>query len=308
MYHIIVNPASRSGKGIHVWKNIIFPMLEDRGIKFQVYFSEKNGDATHLAKRLLREHSQRPLPVIILGGDGTINEFLQGTEDLSQFALGYIPTGSSNDLARDLHISTDPRTAMQHILDAKETTPMDLGTVTLADGTTYHFAVSCGIGYDARVCQESNQSRFKHILNTVKLGKLTYLVIALKNLITSKMVTCTITIDDREPIEAKKMLFSVGMIHRFEGGGFMFCPAADYRDGLIDLCSAGNIPRLIIPFLLPTAFFGKHLLFRNINAYRGKYITIESPIDLWLHTDGEARIRTRKITLSCRQHALNIYL
>ncbi len=308
MYHVIVNPASRSGKGVSVWENIISPILEDRGIKFRVYFSERPGEVSHLPQRLLAEYPQRPLPVIILGGDGTINEFIQGSADLSQFALGYIPTGSSNDLARDLRISTDPRTALQRILSAEAPIPMDLGTVTLEDGTTRHFAVSCGIGYDASVCQESNESKIKKLLNNIGLGKLTYLGIALKQLITGKMVTCTVTIDDKAPVSVKRMLFAAGMIHRYEGGGFMFCPKADYQDGLLDLCTAGNIPKPIIPFLLPTAFFGKHLVFHNVNAYKGQTITIESPVELWVHTDGEAQIKARKITLTCWSDAINMYL
>lgn len=331
MYHIIVNPASRSGKGIQIWQNIVEPALAEKQVAYQVYFSEKAGDVAQLAAQIQNERKQAqpaslinerkqtlsaslvegneqgPLSFIVLGGDGTINEFLQGMEDLSQVELGYIPTGSSNDLARDLRIPKDPKAALELILNAQETTSIDVGVVTLGDGTTLRFAVSCGIGYDANVCAESAQSKIKKVLNHVGLGKLTYLGIALKQIITSKVTSCTLTVDEQDPITIKKLLFIATMIHKYEGGGFMFCPDADPQDGILNLCSAGNLPKPIIPFILPTAFFGKHFFFKNINVFEGRKVTIEAPVELWVHTDGEARYKTSKITLTCMQQALKMY-
>lgn len=54
---------------------------------------------------------------------------------------------------------------------------MDLGTVTYEDGQSRLFCVSCGIGYDAAVCEEALHSKMKNVLNKIGLGKLTYLSI-----------------------------------------------------------------------------------------------------------------------------------
>ena len=112
MYHIIINPASRSGKGLKLWKEIVEPALHKEGIAYRSYFSKEAGDVARLAREITAsDHHQEKQTLIILGGDGTVNEALQGMEDPSQMILGYIPTGSSNDLARDLKIPRDPAEA-----------------------------------------------------------------------------------------------------------------------------------------------------------------------------------------------------
>ncbi|MCH5275432.1 MAG: diacylglycerol kinase family lipid kinase [Lachnospiraceae bacterium] len=307
MYHIIVNPASRSGRGLRIWEEAIKPALTEKAVSYQVYFSKEAGEVTLLTQKIIATHfskssDEKPCRLIILGGDGTVNEALQGIAPSRNVIVGYIPTGSSNDLARDLGISKDPIKALSRILDAK-TKPeyikrMDRGIVRTDDGLR-SFAVSCGIGYDAAVCEEVMHSKLKGLLNKIGLGKLTYLGIALKLLFSTKPVSCTLYLDDKEPIHIKKLLFIASMTHRFEGGGFKFCPMADYADGLFDLCVVGNIPKLVILFALPTAFFGKHLLVPGINHYRAARIRITTNRPLWVHTDGEVIGRVDGMEISC---------
>ena len=78
---------------------------------------------------------------------------------------------------------------------------MDLGRLTYLDEDQPEesrlFAVSCGIGFDAAVCAEAMSSRIKDTMNRIGLGKLTYLGIALKQLITAHKVSCTLTLEDK---------------------------------------------------------------------------------------------------------------
>ena len=234
----IVNPAAHSGEGYALWKQAE-AVLQERSIPYEVYFSEKRGDVRQLAKRLTNVSEGAERFLIVLGGDGTLNEAIQGMQHFEQVRLGYIPTGSSNDLARDLKIGHDIRPLMKKLLDGGTEHRMDLGCVTWnADGKTQkrHFLVSCGIGYDAAVCQEALDSPMKDALNKFGLGKLTYLGIGLKQMLTLQYCRASIRLDGREIIKAGKLLFAAGMIHRYEGGGFCFCPKADDQDGLLDLC------------------------------------------------------------------------
>ena len=170
---------------------------------------------------------------------------------------------------------------------------MDLGTVTYEDGQSRHFCVSCGIGYDAAVCEEALHSKMKNVLNKIGLGKLTYLSIALKQLFAAKAVSGKITLDNGYPITIDNMLFTACMLHRFEGGGFMFCPDADATDGILNLCVVGDLPKPIILMALPTAFSGSHYRFEGITPYQAKQVTIESSAPLWVHTDGEVTRNNR---------------
>lgn len=318
MYHIIINPASRSGKGLKIWKEQVEPLLHRDGIPYRSYFSGHAGDVAQIVREICASQGAEPsssqkkaskerrITLIVLGGDGTINEALQGLDDNTQLTLGYIPTGSSNDFARDLGIPKEPAAALDIILHNGRTRSMDLGTITYDNGQKRRFVVSTGIGYDAAVCEEALHSKIKAFCNKIGLGKLTYLGIALKQLFTTKAVSCTLTLDDKPPIEMKRMLFIASMLHRYEGGGFMFCPDADPDDGLLNICAVGDLPRLLILFALPTAFFGKHYIFKGIDAYTANRIKIETSAPLWVHTDGEVGQQTTSYTIECNPAAVNI--
>lgn len=298
MYHVIINPASRSGKGLRIWNNEVEPALRKAGVPYRFYLSGQAGDTTRFMRDLcLRE--KEDMFVIVLGGDGTVNEALQGMDDSRRVTLGYIPTGSSNDLARDLGIPKKPLEALDVILRSGRPSPMDLGTVVYPDGEKRRFAVSCGIGFDAAVCEEALSSPIKDALNRLRLGKLTYLCIALKQLFAAKAISCEITLDGRRSIFVPRLLFSAFMNHPYEGGGFCFCPQTDNSDGLLDLCVVGDLPKLFILFALPTAFFGKHYIFPKIDHYTASSVRVKTSAPLWVHTDGEVYVKSDQISISC---------
>lgn len=324
MYYIIVNPASKSGKGLKIWSQIE-PVLIEKKIEYRLYFSKEIGHVSRLVRELssslINSTSDFVLKLIILGGDGTLNEALQGISDFERTCLGYIPTGSSNDLARDLRLPKDPVKILNTILSCRAPSVLDLGRLTYdnysgelsrqysdENSASRLFAVSCGIGFDAAVCEEALASKFKNVLNKIGLGKLTYLSIALKQLIKAKKITCKITFDDAEPIYLPKFLFVACMIHQFEGGGFKFCPGADAFDGLTDICVVGNIPKWLIIMALPTAFFGKHYIFQGISHYTARRIRLETSAPLWVHTDGEVTRKSSSITITGEKQKLHFLL
>lgn len=309
MYHIIINPASRSGRGLRIWKNQIEPALKKEQTPYQSYLSEQAGEVEKIARKIeALQKDEQPLKVIVLGGDGTMNEVLQGIENPSHLLLGYIPTGSSNDLARDLKIPKDPVEALHLILHTGKPTPMDLGSVVCCDKTVRRFLVSCGIGYDAAICEETNRSVLKNVLNRLGLGKLTYVGIALKQLIAAGKTSCRLTFDHDTSVTIDRMLFTCCMVHRFEGGGFMFAPDADAHDGVLNLCAVGDIPKFLILTALPTALYGKHYLFPGVTPYRARHILIEADRPLWVHTDGEVKRKETTITVSCQKDAFSMIL
>ena len=307
MYHIIVNPASKSGRGIRIWEECQ-KILNRRQIPYQVFFSEKFGQIEEYVRNLTQDPEQ-DYDILVFGGDGTMNEVVSGICHLDKVRIGYIPSGSSNDLARDMEMSGKPSILMEKIINNEQGYLMDVGNLRFGSVSDVHsglynkesfsgvkrFNVSCGIGFDAAVCEEALHSRMKEVLNRVKMGKLVYLCIALKQLIKAKRVSCDLYLDDKEPIHLKRLLFVACMNHKYEGGGFMFGPDADYQDGLLDLCVVGNIPKPLILVALPTAMKGKHFMFPSIEKYRAKEIHIKTSEPLWVHTDGEVYVKSDDI-------------
>ena len=306
MYYFIVNPASKTGVGAKYW-NRVEKVLKERNIAYQVRFSKAAGQVEEIVRKLTKETKEKLLHLVILGGDGTVNEAVQGIEDFDKVNLSYIPTGSSNDLARDMGISKNPEEALEAILKAEKEIYMDMGLlqyqkafkkgqeVTVAER---RFMVGCGIGFDAAVCEEVSRSKLKVFLNKIKLGKLVYLGIALKQLIQSDMLDGKITLDDEKVHEFPKMFFAATMVHHYQGGGFNFCPNAESDDGFLDLCVASNAKKIKVLRILPTAYDGKHTRFKEITMLRAKQAVIETKKPMWVQTDGEVKAMASKITVS----------
>lgn len=306
MYYFIVNPTSKTGMGEKYWKRVQ-KILDERKIAYKVVFSKKAGHVEEIVRNLSTKSLKDKAHVVILGGDGTVNEAVQGIEDFNKIIFSYIPTGSSNDLARDMKISKNPEEALEAILKAEKERFVDVGLVHYdkaflkgreVEISDRRFMVGCGIGFDAAVCEESMHSKFKNLLNKLKLGKLTYLGIALKQLIQSEMIDGKIILDDIKEIPVKRLFLAVAMVHHYQGGGFKFCPDALDDDGLLDLCVASDASKLKVLRILPTAFSGKHVRFKEIQMLRAKKASIEAKKPMWVQTDGEVKTQASKITVS----------
>lgn len=322
MYYIIVNPKSKTGKGINIWKSLE-PVLTEKGIDYRVVLSKKAGHVTALVKGLCEKHLKQSgdniIKLIMLGGDGTLNEALQGITDFERVHIGYIPTGSSNDMARDLKLPLDPVIALENILNCKEPYLMDIGLLTYnelsGELSRQHsesveekrfFGVSAGLGYDAAVCEEALASPMKNVLNKLGLGKLIYLFVALKQLIKTKNTDAVMTLDDETTIKLPGYLFSAAMIHQYEGGGFKFCPDADHTDGIFDIITAANISKLRVLTALPQAMKGNHFKYDGIERHSARKVHIETTAPCWVHTDGEVTMKSSSVTLECLRQKIRL--
>ena len=146
----IVNPASKTGRGIEIWREVE-KVLKGSEIEYEVYYTKKIGHGTELARKLTEAPGEHML--VALGGDGTVNEVVNGIVRIQDTILGYIPTGSGNDLAGALKLPTDPMTSIEHILENKSHLHMNVGGAQV-EGETRRFAVSCGMGWDAAITLE----------------------------------------------------------------------------------------------------------------------------------------------------------
>ncbi|SFP52713.1 lipid kinase, YegS/Rv2252/BmrU family [Butyrivibrio proteoclasticus] len=329
MYHCIVNPSARSGKGKAIWEKLELKLLEKK-IDYTAYMTKGPGDGTILAKKISstekstdnlarKSEPNNYIKIIVLGGDGTLNEVMNGISDFDKVLVGYVPIGSSNDFARDLAYSKNIDTLLDTILDGKVVRKLDLGKLTFNSMTapmsrlhekniskTRIFDVSSGIGFDAAVCEEALSSGTKNFLNRIGLGKLTYGLIAIKQLLKADKIPCEIELDNGQVIHLKRFIFIASMIHHYEGGGFNFAPHADLADGKFDLVYAGDMPPLRMIFALPLSFFGKHYWIKGIGHHVVKEVTIKPLLPMWVHTDGEVSVKSDNITLECLQEKLQL--
>ncbi len=301
-YIFIVNTKSRSGRGGMIW-NLIEPELKKRRVDYQVFHTEYTHHAMEMTAGITADGREHTL--VVVGGDGTVNEVVNGIREYSKVTLGYIPTGSGNDFTRALGLPSDCHQALETILDPKRRVSMDVGRVNCG-GHTYRFAVSTGIGFDAAVCHQAAVSRIKTVLNKWGLGKLTYLVIALKSLLAQRPKPAQIWLDGDRTEKFEHTYFAAVMNHPYEGGGFFFCPDAKIGDGMLDVIVASDLPKWKILLLLPTAFKGKHVKYKGISIYQCKEITVRMNRKLPVHADGEPIAAEKEIRVGLEREQLQV--
>lgn len=282
-YTFIVNLKSSSGNCGMIWRQIE-PELKKKHVEYEVKFTEHANHATEIVSEITADEEEHIL--IVLGGDGTMNEVVNGIRDGSKVILGCIPTGSGNDFIRAIKLPKDPLRALDMVLKQERLVPLDIGKMRCAGGE-YRFAVSTGIGFDAAVCHQVEKSSLKAMLNKFKLGGFCYLGIALQRIMKGEFVTCELSFDDRKPVTFEQTFFVAVMNHPYEGGGFFFCPKAEFGDGYLDVIVVSKLPRWKILLLLPTAFWGGHVKYKGIDIFRCKKVVLESKKALPIHTDGE---------------------
>ena len=241
----------------------------------------------------------------MLGGDGTVNEVINGIDGLANVTLGYIPIGSSNDFARGLGLPADPLKALENILAPVRHLAINIGVLEYGDKRR-RFSVSTGLGFDAGVCHEVMVSRLKVFLNKIKLGKLSYAGVALHRMASLDPKDMTVIMDGTRKLDCHKVYFATAMNLGYEGGGFKFCPKADCADDLLDIIVISDMPKIKALVLLPTAFKGWHVFFRGIHIYNCKEIEIISEKALPVHADGEPIFLQKRIKACLEPEKLRI--
>lgn len=302
MYNFIVNPNARSGLGQKVWRKLE-AILKEKKIDYRVYFTRYQKDATNITRRITSGDEEQV--VVALGGDGTVNEVVNGIVNLKKTILGYIPIGSSNDFARGLKLPKNPIKALKLILDKPNLHAMDIGELEYKDKIR-RFAVSAGIGFDADIVHESVVSHLKAFLNKLKLGKLTYVGVAVHRLFLTTPCDITLTVDDKESITYPKAYFVALMNNKYEGGGAKFAPDAKNDDGKIDAVIAYNMPKLKVLLMFPTAFLGLHTMFKGICIHRAEKIKLIAQNALPIHTDGEPIFLQKELNVRCLPEKIRV--
>ena len=302
MYNFIVNPNARSGLGKKVWHKLE-AILKSEKINYRVYFTKYQKDATDIAREITSGDTEQI--VVALGGDGTVNEVVNGIVNFKKTILGYIPIGSSNDFARGLKLPKNPVAALRLVLSKQNLHPMDIGELKYKNKSR-RFAVSAGMGFDADIVHESVVSHLKAFLNKLKLGKLTYVGVAIHRLFLTTPCDITLTLDDKKTVTYPKAYFVALMNNKYEGGGVKFSPHAKNDDGKIDAVIAYNMPKLKVLMLFPSAFLGLHTLFKGIKLHRAERIKLVAKNALPIHTDGEPIFLQKELDVSCLNEKIRV--
>ena len=259
----------------------------------------------------IQKEKEEHLTVIVIGGDGTFNEIINHVHDFSRMTFGFIPMGSANDLGYALGIPDDPVQALIHILRGDKIRAIDLGRTVYQDRERY-FAISSGIGLDAESCRVSVRSGLKTFLNRIHLGRLIYLINALKMLFTQTLTNGTLTFYDSKGRETQRkvqrLYFLAGMNQPNEGGHLIMAAGAKSNDGKLSFALAENMNRLqaLVSLALLVLQRTDHIVGYEVINARGCRIDLEAPLEL--HTDGETHGKKEQVVIECIPGRLQMLL
>ena len=309
MYHFIVNLRGAGGRAKLVWDEVR-SLMDSRGLEYKYHVSQRSGNASALARQVCE--SDEDARIIVLGGDGTINEVLNGITDFSRVKLGVVPTGSGNDFIRGLGIPKNTRKALELILGCGDGRHIDLGLTTTFhdDGSQqkHYFGISSGIGMDAIVCKKTFTSKLKKVLNKIHLGKFIYIILTVQTLFSMETVPVEVKFDEDEPINFDKLIFMAGMNCRAEGGGVPMAPDSKVDDGLLSVCIASGITKLKAFLDLPILIAAGQKHLKGFYLRDFKKVTISAAHPMVVHADGEYAGDVRSLSMECLPLALNILM
>jgi diacylglycerol kinase (ATP) len=286
MIGLIINPQSGNGKGKATWK-VVHKLIEQQGLSFVYNFTAQSGDATSLARHMIEQ--QAVDQIIVIGGDGTFHEVSDGIYQSVNHGyrcrLGLIPAGTGNDFAKSYAIPTNPREALQLILEHSSVMMLDL--IVNQHTGSYIATNSIGVGFDGHVAKRISESKFKQLTNLLGLGKLSYFLTMFKLFWTYQPTTIWLTIDGIEQ-EMAHTWFAVTTNVAYFGGGMQICPSAVADDGWLDVVVVQSRTRLRLLPIMIAVYGGKHVGHPAVHMYRGQQVSVRAQEQLYAQADGEA--------------------
>jgi len=281
----IINPISGTGKHKTV-ENLIHQELDKSKFNSRIVRTDRPGQATVLCKEAVEQGIN---VIVAVGGDGTVNEVGQALVGTNS-ALGIIPTGSGNGLARHLKIPFNIKKAIGVINQYKL---HKIDTATVNDKV---FLSIAGIGYDAFVAKKFSKAS--------KRGFFSYFRIVSGEYPAYKPRKYVLNVDGKT-ITRRALLIAFANSNQF-GNNTSIDPKATIDDGYIDLCILRRIPLFLIPFYVPLLFTKMFHKTQYIEIIRAKQATIIRKKGKTMHFDGDPIAMGKKLEMKVNPLSLNI--
>jgi len=281
---IIFNPAANRGK-MDKYRTLILERAKREGAQYVE--TTKQGEAKELAMIAAR----KGCPIIVVGGDGSVHEVVNGIlSSGSRVPLGIVGAGSGNDFAwNTLKLPRDAMHSIEKAFNGK-LVEVDAGS---ANGS--YFANSFSVGLDSAIAVTANRMKKIPLMSGARL----YYTATLKELLFGyrKCPWLTFQLQSEDgsmtSVQSKRFVLIAITNGPTYGAGFRINPKANYSDGLFDVCTIDYAPLLRALKLLPVVKKGEHLGLPEVTCYLAKSVSIESRNCVDVQMDGETSNSSR---------------
>lgn len=282
---VVVNPNAGSQKGAKEWPHIC-RRLTDEGFKTECVFTERRGHAVELTQKGIDQGYRH---IVVVGGDGTLNEVLNGIMiqrqvPATEITLGMIPVGTGNDWCRTFGIPFDYKGAIA-VLKREKTVLQDVGKISYfnKEGQQLRYFMNiAGMGYDALVAKKTNLLKERG-----KGTPIAYMYYVFASLLQWQFIEAVIEVDNLQVFKGEIFSMNVG-ICKYNGGGMKQVPDAIPDDGLMDITLIKKAPKLLVIRYAHKLFDGTLTKLPFVNTYKGRSIRIRSVGKIYLEADGES--------------------
>jgi YegS/Rv2252/BmrU family lipid kinase len=279
----LVNPASANGSTGRRWPEIAHRAAE-AGLAGEALLSERPGQIAELVERAAADGATL---VVAVGGDGTVNEVVNGLMRLREHGrqlpeLAVLPRGTGTDFARTFGIPTRLEGALAAIQQGSSR-EIDAGRVSYrawdgTDGVAW-FANVASAGMSGAVAQRANTT------SKAMGGKASFLWATLAVFARWKPSEVEVEVDGER---RRRLMYDVIVANgRFLAGGMHMTPEAKPDDALFDVLLIGDITRADLALTLPKVYRGTHLPHPKAELLRGSVVSITSEPPLPIELDGE---------------------
>ena len=264
---------------------LIAQILQREGIRYEPFFTDRRLHASIIARNKIKEGYSK---IIVVGGDGTMNEVINGVFAqkrilTTEVMLGMISVGTGNDWAKTFNIPADYEGAVRTIKQQK-TFIQDAGLVNYRkNGKEWnrYFINIAGLGFGAKVVERTNRMKEKG-----KSGPMLYFYNIFYSLMQYRSKKAVIEIDGTS-YDRKIFSLNVG-IGKYNGGGMIQVPHAIADDGLYSITLIKKIGKLNVIANMKKLYNGNIVNHSKVETYMAKSVQIDGSSLLKLETDGES--------------------
>ena len=281
-HYFIVNPAAGIEDSSKEISEKLAKLKEERpDFDYEVYLTKGKGDATLAVKNYCSE-AKGSMRFYACGGDGTLNEVLNGLDLTKDVELACYPCGSGNDFVKYFGENADFKD-LAKVINGKAR-QIDL----LKVDDKYSINIT-NFGMDATVCVVMDKLRRKKIIG----GKHSYSNAVLYSILFKRNNRCQIILDGKEIHNGKMLLCAVANAKVY-GGGYKCAPDAEVDDGVFQLCMIKALSLFKISKAVNAYKAGTHLQNKTVRPYiiyeKGTEVQVKAPKGIALCLDGETSV------------------